>query len=241
MCRTRTTLAAEACRTGTHYRQKIANLPRSISARRNSPDRLVGGCQITSAEPTTHESGSRASFRHSCTLREDSQFYAKTPQELLNRAAGLQKYSTANRRNTLLSAAHALRHQTRSGRSRAILHQAVAVRAFISEHIRPAASPIYNLPALTCTNPRPDTHSRFRCARARPPEFRHRYISAHGEGWAFIVKSWARKWGCTRAIRALWMLGYQIWRAARLVWTPAFIRKDEQALKYMHDYTALPI
>jgi uncharacterized protein (DUF885 family) len=39
------------------------------------------------------------------------------------------------------------------------------------------------------------------------------------------------------------MLGYQIWRAARLVVDTGVHSKNwtrEQALKYMHDYTALP-
>src|ERR1700747_3071533 len=39
------------------------------------------------------------------------------------------------------------------------------------------------------------------------------------------------------------MLGYQIWRAARLVVDTGIHSKGwtrEQALKYMHDYTALP-
>src|ERR1700747_2705432 len=39
------------------------------------------------------------------------------------------------------------------------------------------------------------------------------------------------------------MLGYQIWRAARLVGATGVHSKGwtrEQALKYMHDYTALP-
>jgi Uncharacterized protein conserved in bacteria len=48
---TRTTLAAEALPDGkTYYRQKIREFTTLDLARRNSPDRLVGGCQITSAD-----------------------------------------------------------------------------------------------------------------------------------------------------------------------------------------------
>jgi uncharacterized protein (DUF885 family) len=77
------------------------------------------------------------------------------------------------------------------------------------------------------------------------PEFRqHDYISAYGEGWALYCEWLGQEMGMyDTPYDRFGMLGWQIWRAARLVvdtgihsqgWSRA------QAIKYMHDYTALP-
>ena len=77
------------------------------------------------------------------------------------------------------------------------------------------------------------------------PDFRqHDYISAYGEGWALYCEKLGVEMRMYETpYDRFGMLGYQIWRAARLVvdtgvhsqgWT------REQALQYMHEYTALP-
>src|SRR3954471_20602337 len=60
----------------------------------------------------------------------------------------------------------------------------------------------------------------------------------------FIVKSWAMKWACTkRHTNALGCSDIRSGAATRLVVDTGVHSKGwtrEQALKYMHDYTALP-
>src|SRR3954454_20388156 len=92
---TRTTLAAEALPDGkTYYRQKI----REFTTLDLSPDEIhqLGLSEVERLHQemvdTMHESGFKGEFPAFVQfLREDPQFYAKTPQELLNRAAWIAK------------------------------------------------------------------------------------------------------------------------------------------------------
>ena len=77
------------------------------------------------------------------------------------------------------------------------------------------------------------------------PDFRRfDYISAYGEGWALYCEKLGQEMGMYETpYEGFGMLGYQIWRAARLVVDTGVHSKNwtrDQALKYMHDYTALP-
>ena len=76
------------------------------------------------------------------------------------------------------------------------------------------------------------------------PEFRqHTYISAFGEGWALYSETLGLQMGMyDTPYDRFGMLGYQIWRAARLVvdtgihsqrWT------RDRAISYLLEYTAL--
>ena len=107
--------------------------------------------------------------------------------------------------------------------------------------------PLYNLTALTLHESAPGHAFQIPIAleHKNQPEFRqHDYISAYGEGWALYCEKLGVEMGMYETpYDRFGMLGYQIWRAARLVvdtgvhsqgWT------RDQALKYMHDYTALP-
>ena len=92
---TRTTLAAEALPEGkTYYRQKI----REFTTLDLSPDEIhqIGLSEVAKLHQqmvdAMHESGFKREFPAFVQfLRDDSQFYAKTPQELLNRAAWIAK------------------------------------------------------------------------------------------------------------------------------------------------------
>ena len=107
--------------------------------------------------------------------------------------------------------------------------------------------PLYNLTALTLHESAPGHAFQMPIAMEHKdqPEFRqHTYLSAYGEGWALYCESLGVEMGMYEtAYDRFGMLGYQIWRAARLVvdtgvhsqgWT------REQAIGYLKQYTALP-
>src|SRR5438045_4473758 len=88
---TRTTIAAEALPDGkTYYRQKI----REFTTLDLSPDEIhhIGVSEVAKLHQqmldAMHESGFKGEFPAFVQfLRDDPQFYAKTPPDLLNRAA----------------------------------------------------------------------------------------------------------------------------------------------------------
>lgn len=107
--------------------------------------------------------------------------------------------------------------------------------------------PLFNLPALTLHEAAPG-HS-FQMAlsleNASLPEFRqHTYISAFGEGWALYCERLGVEMGVYEDTLAhVGMLGYQNWRASRLVvdtgihalgWT------RQRAQRFLKDHTTLP-
>jgi uncharacterized protein (DUF885 family) len=109
------------------------------------------------------------------------------------------------------------------------------------------ARPLYNLTALTVHESAPGHAFQMPIAmeHKKQPEFRqHTYISAFGEGWALYCERLGLEMNMYETpYERFGMLGYQIWRAARLVvdtgvhsqgWT------RERAIAYLHDYTALP-
>jgi len=107
--------------------------------------------------------------------------------------------------------------------------------------------PLYNLTALTLHESAPGHAFQIPIAMEHKdqPGFRQlTYISAYGEGWALYCEQLGIEMGMyDTAYDRFGMLGYQIWRAARLVvdtgmhaqgWTRA------QAIDYLRQYTALP-
>ena len=77
------------------------------------------------------------------------------------------------------------------------------------------------------------------------PEFRqHTYISAFGEGWALYCEKLGDEMGMYETpYDRFGMLGWQIWRAARLVVDTGIHSQGwtrERAIQYMRTYTALP-
>jgi uncharacterized protein (DUF885 family) len=107
--------------------------------------------------------------------------------------------------------------------------------------------PLYNLTALTLHESAPGHAFQMPIAmeHASQPEFRqHTYISAFGEGWALYCERLGLEMNMYETpYDRFGMLGYQIWRAARLVVDTGVHSQGwsrEQAVAYLRDYTALP-
>ncbi|HEY2711687.1 MAG TPA: DUF885 family protein [Chthoniobacterales bacterium] len=250
---TRVTLAAEALPDGkAYYRQQI----RKFTTLDQSPEEIhqLGLAEVAKLHQqmvdVMHEAGFRGDFPAFLKfLRDDPQFYAKTPQELLNRAAWICKVFDGKSsqyfgylprmRFTIKPVPPDLAPFYTSGRGGAGVY---LLNTYDLPH-----RPLYNLTALTLHESAPGHAFQGPIAleHKNQPEFRqHDYISAYGEGWALYCEKLGQEMGMYETpYDRFGMLGYQIWRATRLVvdtgvhsqgWT------REQALKYMHDYTALP-
>jgi uncharacterized protein (DUF885 family) len=182
-------------------------------------------------------------------LRTDPKFYAKTPQELLNRAAWIAKVFDGKAsqyfgylprmRFTIKPVPPDLAPFYTSGRGGPGVY---LVNTYDLPH-----RPLYNLTALTLHESAPGHAFQIPIAleHKNQPEFRqHDYISAYGEGWAVYCERLGVEMGMYQTpYDRFGMLGWQIWRAVRLVVDTGIHSKGwtrEQALKYMHDYTALP-
>jgi uncharacterized protein (DUF885 family) len=182
-------------------------------------------------------------------LRTDPRFYAKTPEELLMRAAWVAK-----------------RFDGKAAQFFGYLPRARFAIKPVPEDLAPfytagrggpgvyllntydlKSRPLYNLTALTLHESAPGHAFQMPIAMEHKdqPAFRQlSYVSAYGEGWALYCERLGLEMGLyDDAYDRFGMLGYQIWRASRLVvdtgihsqgWTRA------QALDYFRQYTALP-
>lgn len=251
--KTRTILAAEELPDGkAYYRQKI----REFTTLELSPEEIhqTGLAEVEKLHQqmldAMHASGFKGEFPDFLKfLREDPQFYAKTPQELLNRAAWIAKIFDGKSsqyfgylprmRFTIKPVPADLAPFYTSGRGGPGVY---LLNTYDLPH-----RPLYNLVALTLHESAPGHAFQIPIAleHKNQPEFRqHDYISAYGEGWALYCEKLGEEMGMYETpYDRFGMLGYQIWRAARLVVDTGVHSKGwsrEQALKYMRDYTALP-
>lgn len=250
---TRTTLAAEALPNGKeYYRQKI----REFTTLDLSSEEVhqIGLAEVEKLHAqmvdVMHETGFKEDFPAFLDfLRNDPQFYAKTPQELLSRAAWIAKVFDGKSsqyfgylprmRFTIKPVPDDLAPFYTSGRGGPGVY---LLNTYDLPH-----RPLYNLPALTLHESAPGHAFQGPIALEHndQPDFRqHDYISAYGEGWALYCEKLGVEMGMYETpYERFGMLGYQIWRACRLVVDTGVHSKGwtrEQALKYMHDYTALP-
>ncbi|HLJ39646.1 MAG TPA: DUF885 family protein [Steroidobacteraceae bacterium] len=250
---TRTTLAAEALPDGkAFYRAKIREFttldmdPRAIHDLGVSEVERLHAAMVEQMRATGFK-GEFPEFLH--FLRSDPRFYVKTPQELLNRAAWIAKVFDGKAstyfgylprgRFTIKPVPDDLAPFYTAGRGGA------GVYLLNTYDLR--SRPLYNLVALTLHESAPGHAFQIPIAMEHKdqPEFRRlSYISAYGEGWALYCERLGDEMGMYETpYERFGMLGYQIWRAARLVvdtgvhsqgWT------REQALAYLREYTALP-
>jgi uncharacterized protein (DUF885 family) len=203
--------------------------------------------QMLAVMKQTGFKGDFAAFQN--FLRTDPRFYAKTPQDLLNRAAWIAKTFDGKAstwfgllpraRFGIVPVPADIAPFYTSGRGGPGVY---LVNTYDLPH-----RPLYNLTALTLHESAPGHAFQIPLAmedKTLPDFRRYTYISAYGEGWALYCEWLGQEMGMYKTpYDKFGMLGYQIWRAARLVvdtgihsegWTRA------QAIQYMRTYTALP-
>jgi uncharacterized protein (DUF885 family) len=180
-------------------------------------------------------------------LRSDPQFYAKSPEELLMRAAWIAKkfdgkaeqyFGYLPRRRFAIvpvPADQAPYYTSARGGPGVYL---------VNTYNLPSRA-LYSLPALTLHESAPGHAFQMPVALEQQgvPPFRRAYISAYGEGWALYSERLGSEMGIYETpYEVFGMLSYQAWRAARLVVDTGIHAKGwtrEQAQAYMHDNTAL--
>jgi uncharacterized protein (DUF885 family) len=182
-------------------------------------------------------------------LRKDPQFQAKTPEELLMRAAWIAKRfdGKASRyfgqlpraRFTIRPVPDDLAPFYTAGRG--------GPGVYLLNTYNLPSRPLYNLTALTLHESAPGHAFQMPLAleHKQQPDFRqHTYLSAYGEGWALYCEILGLEMGMyDTPYDRFGMLNYQIWRAARLVVDTGIHSQGwsrERAIAYFRDYTALP-
>lgn len=181
-------------------------------------------------------------------LRSDPKFYAKSPQELLDRAAWIAKSFDGK----------ASQWFGRLPRSRFAIKPVPADIApfytggrggpgiYLVNTYNLPARPLYSLVALTLHESAPGHAFQMPLAaenKSLAPFRRDAYLSAYGEGWALYCEMLGEEMGLYQSpYDRFGMLSYQMWRATRLVvdtglHTQGWTR--EQAQAYLHDNTAL--
>jgi uncharacterized protein (DUF885 family) len=249
----RTTLAAAALPDGVrYYRAKI----REFTTLDMEPAAIhqLGLAEVSRLHEamvaTMHETGFSGDFAGFLKfLRTDPRFYAKTPDELLMRAAWIAKRfdgKAAQFFGYLPRARFAIKPVPpdlapfyTAGRGGAGVY-------LLNTYDLPSR-PLYNLTALTLHESAPGHAFQIPIAMEHKdqPAFRQlTFISAYGEGWALYCERLGVEMGMyDSAYDRFGMLGYQIWRAARLVVDTGIHSQGwtrQQAIDYLTQYTALP-
>jgi uncharacterized protein (DUF885 family) len=191
-------------------------------------------------------SGDLPAFLH--YLRTDPRFYARTPQELLDRAAwtakqvdgkvGLYIGHLPRRRFGIVPVPADIAPFYTSGRG--------GPGEYLVNTYDLPSRPLYQLPALTLHESAPGHAFQMPLAaenKAAAPFRQTLYISAYGEGWALYCERLGDEMGIYQTpYERFGMLSYQMWRAARLVVDTGIHHKGwtrAQALAFLHDNTAL--
>jgi uncharacterized protein (DUF885 family) len=181
-------------------------------------------------------------------LRTDPRFYARTADELLMRAAWIAKRFDGKaaqffgylprQRFTIRPVPPDLAPFYTAGRG--------GPGTYLLNTYQLNTRPLYNLTALTLHESAPGHAFQIPIALEHrdQPEFRqHTYLSAYGEGWALYCEHLGEEMGMYETpYDRFGMLGYQIWRAVRLVVDTGIHSQGwtrERALAYMREYTAL--
>jgi uncharacterized protein (DUF885 family) len=250
---TRTSLAAYDLPDGkSYYQAKIREFttldedPETIHARGESEVRRLHADMLA----VMSETGFKGDFPAFLVfLRSDPQFQAKTPRDLLMRAAWIAKRFDGKAsqyfgllpraRFTIEPVPDDLAPFYTAGRGGPGLY-------LLNTYDLPSR-PLYNLTALTLHESAPGHALQIPLALEHKdqPEFRqHTYLSAYGEGWALYCEWLGQEMGMYETpYDRFGMLNYQIWRAARLVVDTGIHAQGwsrDQALEYLRQYTALP-
>jgi uncharacterized protein (DUF885 family) len=251
--RLRATLAARDLPDGeAYYRAKIGEFttvdmdPAAIHALGEAEVARLHGEMLTVMKETGFKGDFPAFLQF---LRTDAQFYAKTPDELLMHAALIAKDfdgKAAQYFGLLPRARFAIKPVPAdiapfytAGRGGPGLY-------LINTYDLPTR-PLYNLTALTLHESAPGHAFQMPIALEHKdqPQFRqHTYLSAYGEGWALYCEKLGLEMGMYKTpYDRFGMLGYQIWRAARLVIDTGIHSQGwsrDRAIAYLRSFTALP-
>ena len=248
----RTTLAAEALPDGkAFYQQQI----REYTTLDLSPEQIhqIGLAEVARIQQQMDAIIQQVGFKGDFAaflqfLRTDPQFYAKTPQELLDRAAWISKrvdgqvgkfIGTLPRgRFTIKPVPPDIAPFWTAGRG--------GVGTYWVNTYNLPSRPLYNLPALTLHESSPGHSLQGALAEEQgdQPAFRREnYISAYGEGWALYTEKLGDEMGIYETpYEEFGRLTYEMWRACRLVIDTGVHHygwSREQALAYLRDRTAL--
>jgi uncharacterized protein (DUF885 family) len=247
----RTTLAAESLPDGkAYYQSKIVEY--TTTSMTAAQIHAIGLSEMAKIRAEMQQTMEKAGFKGDLPaflgfLRSDPQFYAKTPDELLMRAAWIAKKFDGKadqyfgylprRRFAIVPVPPDQAPYYTSARGGPGIY-------LVNTYDLPARA-LYSLPALTLHESAPGHAFQMPVALEQHgvPPFRRAYISAYGEGWALYCERLGSEMGMYETpYETFGMLSYQAWRAARLVvdtgihamgWTRA------QAQAYLHDNTAL--
>ena len=247
----RTTLAAEALPDGKAYYQQQIHEYTTLDL---TPQQIheIGLKEVARIQAEMNTIIKQVAFKGSFAefltfLRTDPQFYAKTPGELLHRAAWISKrvdgvigkYMTLPRaRFTIVPVPPDIAPFWTAGRG--------GMGTYWVNTYNLPARPLYNLPALTLheSDPGHALQGALAAEQGEQPEFRRNaYISAYGEGWGLYSEKLGVEMGIYETpYEDFGRLTYEMWRAARLVIDTGVHHKGwtrEQALSYLRDHTAL--
>ncbi|MBK8624652.1 MAG: DUF885 domain-containing protein [Saprospiraceae bacterium] len=189
-------------------------------------------------------------------LRQDPQFYAKTPRELLYRATWLSKkiegklpkyFNKLPRMPfTVEEVSPSIAPNYTSGRYSEGNYETGKPGAYWVNTYKLESRPLYALPALTLHEAVPGHHLQIMLSREMEnvPEFRQNlYISAFGEGWGLYSEYLGKEAGMYETpYEDFGRLTYEMWRACRLVVDVGLHYKGwtrEQAVDFMASNTAL--
>ena len=249
----RTTLSAQALPEGkAYYRAKIREFttldeaPEAIHALGVSEVARLHG-EMLAVMKETGFSGDFPAFLQ--MLRTDPRFYAHSAEELLMRAAWIAKRFDGKAsqffgylpraRFTIRAVPAEIAPFYTAGRG--------GPGVYLVNTYDLGSRPLYNLTALTLHESAPGHAFQMPIAMEHKdqPEFRqHTYLSAYGEGWALYCEQLGVEMSLYDSpYERFGMLGYQIWRAARLVVDTGIHAEGwtrEQAVAYLKEYTALP-
>jgi uncharacterized protein (DUF885 family) len=200
--------------------------------------------------------GDRAAFLK--FLRTDPRFYAKTPQELLERASFIAKKIDGKLPSEFLTLPRLpytvepvppdIAPKYTSGRYVEAPQGSRQAGIFWVNTYQLESRPFYNLTALALHESVPGHH--LQIARGRElehlPDFRRfSYISAFGEGWGLYSEWLGVEMGMyDDPYSNFGRLGYEMWRACRLVVDTGIHAKGwtrQQAIDYMAARTTLPL
>jgi len=191
-------------------------------------------------------------------LRTDPRFYAKTPEALLKEASYIAKRMDAKLPSLfgrlprqpygVQPVPAALAPKYTSGRYSGSPIDGTEPGWYWVNTYALETRPLYNLEALTLHEAVPGHHLQGALAKENTdlrPFRRYSYISAYGEGWGLYCEWLGIEAGFyTDPYSEFGRLGYQSWRASRLVVDTgihAFGWTRQQAIDYLVANTSLPV